>query len=412
MPAAAIGVRSANLAVGLTQRLRNGITLAPEVTVTGTRYLSEPRIDVTQMSAHLKATVALLKDRGGDITAAPEQAASFEHRASMMDARQAQAELILQTAVAYWTYLAGERKLAVLVSAEERAQRTVAETGALVKADERTGSDLVQAQGYFSARRAARLGAEQQRLDAGRRLILLVGLRWPGASRMAHAATDFPQLATPPTAEILARWTTDAFGRRPDLAAANLRGRSAGTNLDAARSDMSARLDLSVSVGYTGQSNGLGDLGELHRQLPGADATMSLTYQLPLRERGARGRLAQAIGVVRQRETALSESARRIEIGIAAALEMLTVTQQALREATEAVRLTERTVEIEKRKFKLGSSTLFSVNQAEEALTSALLSQIDETLAFANALATLRFETASLSGPSAALAGQLTSLPD
>jgi outer membrane protein TolC len=329
-----------------------------------------------------------------------------------MDARQVQAELIMQTAASYWAYHAGERKLAVLVSAEERAQRTVAETGALVKADERTGSDLVQAQGYFSARRAVRLGAEQQRLDAGRRLILLSGWRWPGASALGHAATDFPALSAPPGAEVLPRWTADAFNRRPDLAAANLRGRSASTDLGAARNEMSARLDLGLSVGYTGQSNGLGDLGELHRRLPGADAAISLSYQLPLRDRGAHGRLTQAIGVARQREIAHAEAARRIEIGIAAALESLTATQQALREASEAVRLTERTVEIEKRKFKLGSSTLFSVNQAEEALTSALLSQIDETLAFANALATLRFETASLSGSSDALARQLITLPD
>jgi outer membrane protein TolC len=416
-------VRGVTAAASWGRRFRNGFVIGPEVNASRTRVHQDPTIDGQQVAARLKLTAPLLRDRGGVIIAAPEQAAGIDYAASIREAQQAQAVAMLQAAAAYWSYLAAERRLEVLTASEERARRDVDETAALVKADERTGADLIQAQGYHSSRRAARIAAEQQRLDAGRQLALLSGGRWESLSALPRPITDFPDPRPSAYQGQAQRWIEQATHRRADLAAADLRLRSAELRWQAARNELSARLDLEVSAGYAGQSRGLG--GVLHRDFPGAEAGITVSYQLPIERRGVRGRVGQSAATAARQQIVRADIERRIYIGVLTAFEIVKNTQLGLRESAEAVKLMQRTVDNEKKKFRLGSTTLFSVNQAEESLTSALLAMIEGRREFAVALATLRFETGTVFAPdhdrdrdhdggggSAETARQLTSFPD
>jgi outer membrane protein len=208
----------------------------------------------------------------------------------------------------------------------------------------------------------------------------------------------------------------EAGRRRGDLAAADLRLRAAEVRMEAARNELTPRLDLEVSGGYTGQSSGLGTLGEVHHNLPGVDVAVGLSFQLPVEQRGARGRAGQAAAALEQRRIVHQDLGRQIQIGVVAAFEAVRNSLLGLRESVEAVRLMEQTVEAEKRKFQLGSSTLFAVNQAEESLTSALLEKIDRQRDHAVSLANLRFETGTIVAGGAddipIIATRLTSLPE
>jgi outer membrane protein len=408
--------RTVSAGITWNRRFRNGLSIGPEVNASRTRLYgaggaggapASPNFDVEQTSSRLKVAVPLWRDFGGAVTAAPEQAAGLGRAASEMDARWAQAQVLLQAAGAYWSYLAAERRLEVLAASEERARRDVDETGALVKADERTGADLIQAQGYHSSRRAARIAAEQQRLDAARQLVVLAGERWEGTAILPRATTEFPDPGPAPEPDRLQRWIGDAVRQRPDMAAAELRVRGAAVLLQAARNELRARLDLEVSAGYTGQARG--PAGVLARDFPGADAAVTVSYQLPTEQVGARGRAAQAAAALERQRIARADLERRITIGVLAAFEIARSTQLGLRESADAVKLMQRTVDNEKKKFRLGSTTLFSVNQAEESLTSALLAMIDGHREFAVALATLRFETGTVLAASGN--PELTSFP-
>jgi outer membrane protein TolC len=70
-------------------------------------------------------------------------------------------------------------------------------------------------------------------------------------------------------------------------------------------------------------------------------------------------------------------------------------------------------VQSEQRKFQLGVSTLFDVIQAADGLTSAMLTDITSRRSHAVAIATLRFETATLlePGPSPGLAAAALMTP-
>jgi outer membrane protein len=415
LPESTITYRQVGATAGWSRRFRNGLTVTPEATASASRYDSQPVEDLTTTSARLRVSAPLLRDRGGAITAAPERAAGVDRQASEMDARSTLAETLVQAADVYWTYLAAERKIGVLLASEERSRRTVTVTQALVKGDERTGADLIQAQGYLSFRRAGRIAAEQQKIDVGRQMVLVAGAPGEGLAQLPRVVTDFPAPRPLPTQDPTPRWIAEALRRRPDLAAADLRLASAEARLAAARNELRSRLDVEVAAGYSGQAAGLGRFGELRPRPPSLEAFFTLNYQLPLEQTGVRGRVAQNAAAVQQRRLARTDLARRIHLGVLAALEAVKSSQLGLRESSEAVRLLEQTVDNEKRKFQLGSATLFSVNQAEDSLTSALIDKIDRQRDFAVALANLRLETGSLGAAaetSAALAAQLTSLPD
>jgi outer membrane protein TolC len=96
---------------------------------------------------------------------------------------------------------------------------------------------------------------------------------------------------------------------------------------------------------------------------------------------------------------------------VRAAFETVRRAQLGLRHSEEAVRLFEQTVENERKKFRLGFSTLFAVIQAEESLTSALLGKIAGQRAFAVALARVRFETGAVDRDPVAVAAGLVLLP-
>ena len=91
-----------------------------------------------------------------------------------------------------------------------------------------------------------------------------------------------------------------------------------------------------------------------------------------------------------------------------------------MKESEEAAALLQQTVESERLRFHLGSSTVFTVIQAEELLTNALIARIDAQESYAVALAKVRFNTGTLIGPpdsldrptaAAAVVDNLGSLP-
>jgi outer membrane protein len=420
-PPGSLAVKQVTVAVGWNRRLRWGLLIAPSLTTTRTRLDSLSNLDSTQTTARLTLSLPLLRDLGGAITAAPEREARGEYSATALDERQAGALGLLRAAAAYWSYLAARRRLEVLAGSESRAELTTTQTASLVKADERTRADLIQAQGFHSSRRTARITAEQDLVGAWRDLALLIGSSPASLAVLPEATTDFPAAGGEPSEALLPGWVARALAVRPDLAAADLRISATEAAVDAARSDLRPALDLEVSGGYTSQQRGPAlrhFVDPFYRDLPGMDASVQVRYQLPIEKTGARGRLVQSLAIHEQRRVLRLDLERRIRVGVSAAFEVVKRSALALRESEEAVKLLQQTVDNEKHKFRLGSATLFSVIQAEDALTSGLLARTDSHRAFATALANLRYESGTLvsrsdrRAASPDLVSRLTHLPE
>jgi outer membrane protein TolC len=401
--------------VALSKRFDAGLLVTPRVDITRSLVAGVVGAPTSRASIGLDVTLPLLRDRGGRITAAAERAAREALDASVFDVRHAAAASVLAVAVAYWDDLAAEARLDVYRSSEQRASRLVDDTRRLVDADERPAADLKQLRANLALKRAARLAGEQASVEARERLALAMGVAVDQSGELPRAGSDFPPVGAGDGAAVDSthRRATASAGAedslaatlraRADLSALKARTAAARVQLGAARSALRPRLDHSVGLGYQGLAldRGVGGaLSSLYSNVPGLDASVRLSYELPLGSLAGRGERVQSIAAYEQTRIREAELERQIASGVRVAREALRHGRDALLASREAVALSREAVENEKRKFQLGMSTLFDVILAEDALTNARLGEIAGQQAYAVAIAHLRYETGAIVGGS------------
>ncbi|HEY8535019.1 MAG TPA: TolC family protein [Vicinamibacterales bacterium] len=389
--------------VSALKHLSNGVTLRPSVSITRSA-LQGANAASNVASVDLTVSVPLLRDRWGSVTAAPERSAEALRAARELDLRHAAAAGVLEAVSAYWNYLAAQRRLEVHLATERRAELLVEETRLLVEAEERAASDLDQVLANLAAKRAARISAEQAVLEARRALGLAMGIDAASALSLGPPADDFP---SPPGPESEVAWDTTAdqaaveraLARRPDLASGRQARRSAAILVAASEAAARPALDLSLGLGYAGMGTGNSFdhfLDPLYRGIPGLNASVYVTYRHALADRAARGALLQQEAALEQARILETRLERQVATGVRVAAEALRRSVRALAEAGSAVAHYRRLVEAEKERHRLGASTLFDVILAEDALTSALLTEVSSRTSYAVAIAAFHFETGTL----------------
>ena len=410
---------SITYAVAMPKQLRSGILINPQVGLTRLDVANVAGALTSRASVNLDILVPLLRDRGGAVTAAPERSAERGYEASILDARHAAAASILGTVSAYWNELAAEQRLDVYRSSERRAQQLVDDTRKLVEADERPAAEVKQLLANLALKRAARITGEQGSVEARQQLALAMGVYASGEPALPRAITHFPDIVVDEGGggradTVSGGWAdsvagsraatdaiADALHRRADLAALGARRAAAELQVAAERSDMRPRLDLAVGLGYEGLAadGGVdGALASFYRNVPGLNASVQLSYELPVARRAARGAVLQNSAAYDQAHIREAELVRQISSGVFVAGEALRHSRLALQASREAVTFSRQAVENEKRKFQLGMSTLFDVILAEDALTNARLGEIAGQHDYAIAIARLRYESGAILG--------------
>lgn len=177
--------------------------------------------------------------------------------------------------------------------------------------------------------------------------------------------------------------------RRPDLQTLLARVDQSTVRLALAENDLRPRLDLRGELGKDIGSEGLG--GPSRTPLEGI---VGFRFSLPLQNRGARGRIAEAQGEIDSllaRQRFLRDQIETEVEGINIALDGAErIAQIAERERDLARRL----AEAERRRFELGSSDFFLVNQREETAADAEIRLVDAQARIASAQAELSAATA------------------
>ncbi len=390
--------------VQLDKQLRSGIILSPSLQVsrTDTRAVQSQQFPTSGIAtAGLKMTMPLMANRGGSISAVAEHVTELDWRGTVQDSRQTVASTVNDVIAAYWNYLAAERRLDAYVTAEGRAQRMLDETVILVQKEERAPADLKQLSANLSSKRAARIGAEQSLVEAREQLGLYMGLRSEAILALPMPSTDFPPVREDSASDtaIADRLRPVALAHRSDLAAAREKNAATVMELEEFQNAAKPHVDLIVGLGFTGSEDGMAFnrfFSPLYRNVPGLNASVQLSYQLPTTNAAGRGRVMQEDAFLGQQRLAKEDAERQILTGVVVSVEALHRSRLILRESESATGLYAATVDNERRKFQLGMSTLFDVLNAEDGLTNAQLSEINGRRAHATAIAALRFASGTL----------------
>ncbi|MGK6324125.1 TolC family protein [Sphingomonas sp. DT-51] len=181
----------------------------------------------------------------------------------------------------------------------------------------------------------------------------------------------------------------DVTQRRPDLQALLARVDQGAAKLALAQNELRPRLDLRGELGKDVGPEGLGG-----RSRTPLESAVGVRFALPLQNRAARGRVAEAraeIDALEARGRFLRDQiaieVKGIVIGVSAA-------EQLARIAEQERELAERLAAAERRRFELGSSDFFLVNQREETATDARIRLVDAQVRIAAARAELAAATA------------------
>jgi outer membrane protein len=389
-----------NYNLGLVVPFRNGITVSPGVSVNQSRDNAFNQVPFGTGSASVTVTVPLLRGLGEAATGASEQASKIALSGAQLLYSQEVAQTASLAAGAYWNWLAAKAQLVVAHEAEDRAQRLLDASQALVKADVLPAAELDNVRASLAADRGARLLAEQAFFAAKQSLGLVMGLTGPEISRLEPAPESFPTApdqATLPS-EAAATYGTMALKLRGDYASALANVQAQAVLLRAARLNEKPLLNVGFQAGYTGyEPNRFYDLyGPLARNYAGPTYGLSFNVAWPFANRVARGLTIQQRAQYEQSRLQADDLAATIDANVEGTVETFQVSIEALQQAQIASRLYIGSVEKERQRFKGGEATVVDQLTVEGFATQAETNLIQAQLLYATSLVQLRLETGTL----------------
>ena len=388
-----------DLGAGLNMQLRNSLSLSSGVDFSRTDPAGGATISNTA-TVFFSLRQPLLRGRGQEVATASERSARRSLDAEALDLSHTLSTRLLLVTTRYWQLEASRRRLQILRDAEDISRRILSTTQRLIEADLTPAAERIQLEADLSSRTTDRLAAEQALFAARQNLGLEIGLD-PGPIRdLPLPSTAFPRIDPDRLSEAdLDAWIDFALHHRADLAATRERLESSQILLAAAEDGLEPRLDLTFRPSYTGlvDGSGAGDfISPLYENVPGISALVSLSYSLPIQNRGAEAAALQRRAARESSALQLTLLRRTISVNAAIAFEAVRRNAQQLEQIIHSAELFRKTLENEEKKLQAGSSTLIDVITQRNRLTGAQQQQVAIELALALAIADLRFQTGTL----------------
>jgi outer membrane protein TolC len=418
-------------ALQLDKPLRNGTFLALEARLSGqeVNYRNKPLDPAfggmgleNEFRAGLFGVVnpPLGKRRGAVAARAAERAAAASLEAARLRYEQAVSDRTLAAVRAHVDLLAAQESLA-LVEQSVTAQRTIFEgMQQLVRAGERSRSELTQSQARLSDAQTSAFSAQLSVLLARAELSRVLGLdpAKVGVGPLARGAfTD--ALAELPDVDALER---SAVAARLDARAAEREEEAALIAMDAARSDLRHRIDLSLRAGMASDyrspffrvlrdefRNDPNEAPEspvdyysprgfgraiTNKYLP--DVSLRISFDVPFGNNAAEGRLQRTLASHRQSQIRAADLARVIRENVTEVGAALRAARTEVEQRRLSVRQHEATWRAAQELRKAGELSLVDTLMTEQGLTSARLELVRALRDYAADLARLRYEAGAL----------------
>lgn len=353
-------------------------------------------LDLYRTEIGIDVNLPLLRGRGIESAGASEKAAQIDLAASELILRHGSSTSTLTTALAYWQLYSAQRRVAVLEHSLELQGRLGDLTGQLIEGNVLPRVETARSAASHANARAQLESARRDLVSARLGLARAMGVDVDGVANAPLAEGPFPAAPSPEQIRALDATTlsTRALELRADRQATHELVASGKVLAEAARRDLSSRLDLGLSLSTS--AIGEESFGNAVDRWTGPNGSFALAYDKSLGNNGQEGRYAQNQALVRQREISANDLDRRIRIAVVELLRSLEEASAGLAAAEAAAAAFQTTVDAEFEKLGLGASTLIDTIVTEQQKTSSDLAVIAGQQQVAFLLARLRFETGTL----------------
>lgn len=347
------------------------------------------------------AGISLVQPLLQDLTIDPARAAIRVAKADLSETeahlRAVVADTVTQVDAAYWNLVAARRDVASIESSIALAQQQLSDTKARIEAGVLGETDIAEPVAELE-RRKGNLALARQRTAFAENTLkqLILGDptdAWWAASLVPaddpQAPTSEPQLDTALAA---------ARQNRPEIVEAQSRRTRTEVQVDAAKSGVLPRLNLVGNYARRGLAgslnpNAIGFNGQPVTSVPPAvdgatgrsygtiaenefpDASVGLTFSLPIGNRSAKANLAIAKAALSQATTAITATEQQVEAEVRNTVFGVESARQRIEATRAALKAAETQLYAEQEKFAVGLSTNFLVLTRQNDLTSARVAE-------------------------------------
>ncbi len=401
-PIAAIETDVQSVAVGVDKTLRNGVALSMSLSSTrsdGTTNALNRWPPPYRGLVSFSMSIPLMRNTGRSL-ALGEAANDKAWQASREELRQAVARNVLSVVSAYWNVLAAQKSLEISREGETTTLRLLEDTQKLVAADELPAADLNLIRASLADRRSARIASETSLLQAHQSLGSLMGLPYSEITAL-RVEGNFPAIPQdiPNLVGVSPAAQERALMRRPELSAARLRQDSAKAQVESIRANLKSQLDLVIGIGTAGIVEG-GSVSSYYQSLSSNTArpnsSVALVYQRSFGNNFYDGLMVQRVAAYELAAINYSNLVRSIGLAVESSYLALVSSARQLEASMESVTVYEISLENERTKNRLGTSTLLNVLNVSDSLRNARFARVSNYLNYVNALATFAFESGVL----------------
>ena len=294
---------------------------------------------------------------------------------------------VRDTELAYWDVVLSLESYRVQKASRELAKEQLGLTQRQIDAGTLPPSDLITAEATLAQRELGLVQAEsdiETAADVLRRVLNLPRSSW----MQALLPQDAPRFDEAPTTFDAA--LAHALKNRPELKQRNIDVDRAKLDVTVAKADRLPQVDAVLSYGLVGQRTSYsGALG----QLTAADApawTAGVNFSWTPFNVAARAQLRSREASESLAHTSLDQQLLDLNIELRLALRNVATAVRAVRAAEKLRVLTERTLDAEQRKFMTGQSSNFFIQQRQNDLLQAQLSELQALITHQKATTGLR----------------------
>lgn len=400
----------AQMFLGASKTFRNGIVFTPRITVdiedkqfrgkpTDPKYGGMGGIDTYHSNLGFDVKVPLGKGWGEESTGAAEKAAWVNHKGGVLNYQHTVAQTTRDVVERYWELAAADEKLQLWEESRTWQQNTLLTTvQQLIEAEELPKAEMNRLLAKDQQIEVSVLEARKEIKNKKIELVETIGLQVEDIRFAPNTGDPLPEFDGSTIFETITEQSMiqHAWQNRKDLQAAKRVVDSSEIQLQAARLDLESKKDLDFSFYYQGYerdsyiARGLENV--LYDDLTGPSVTMRFSMDLPFENSYARGDELRAQSTMRKATIRHRNLKRQIRLGVIEARQNLAETREQLRYEKEAADYYRQTKETVLQSFKEKIATLFDVIKTEDQLTDSLLKLAGAKVAYAKAVANLRYE--------------------
>ena len=320
-----------------------------------------------ETSTELGFSQPLLKGFGPDIDTAPLRRAYLRERIAVRAFRDTAAGIVDSVISAYRAALRAGQRLKIAREALQRARRQLEINRTLVEAGRMAPQDLVQSEAEVTNKEYDLTDSEHELDIANSVLVNILDLDEESRVELQEEPPVEPEQPD------LEKSLETAFARRTDWLRAELGMDLARIDLRVAQNDRLPDLSLDATA-----SRG----GGLER----TDWSVGLNLTVPLQNEEAQRAIVRARNDLRRAAMELAERRQSIRIQVRRAVRDVAVALRQIDFARRSKHLTERKLDVERRKLRQGLSSAFQLGRFEDDLVTAQRRELDAVVGYRNAL--------------------------